>query len=158
MEHAVVVVHDSLQLVCRHLVVGKTLVHTCLLIILTIIGSVGKHRTDAYLRIEFLEYLVVAKQHGDRLYGKQSVEISIVGRFVEVVEDKLCYLPHALLLHHIHVAILLVVFHQKAQNVLVGYGILDEIAVETGVKHLGCGMFASGILREYWCASEAEYL
>ena len=62
--------------------------YTCLLIILTIIGSVGKHRTDAYLRIEFLEYLVVAKQHGDRLYGKQSVEISIVGRFVEVVEDK----------------------------------------------------------------------
>ena len=78
-EHAVVVVHDSLQLVCRHLIVGETLVHACLLIVLAVIGSVGKHRTDAYLRIEFLEYLVVAKQHGDRLYGKQGVEIPIVG-------------------------------------------------------------------------------
>ena len=64
MEHAVVVVHDSLQLVCRYLIVGETLVHACLLIILAVISSVGEHRTDAYLRIEFLEYLIVAKQHG----------------------------------------------------------------------------------------------
>ena len=78
-EHAVVVVHDSLQLVCRHPVVGEAMVHASLLVILAVIGRVGKHCTDAYLRIELLEYLVVAKQHRDRLYGKQSVEIPIVG-------------------------------------------------------------------------------
>ena len=59
--HIIIIIHDGLQFVClANTVTHKVAcIHTCQVIILTIIGCVCEDRSNPNLRIQTLEYLVV---------------------------------------------------------------------------------------------------
>ena len=62
-EHIIVVINDQLKLISSHLVIIKSLPHSCLIIILTFICGISKDCADLYIRIQGLEYLIIIYQH-----------------------------------------------------------------------------------------------
>ena len=77
--HIIIVIHDGLQFVCIACAVTRktTGVHASLFVVLAAVCSVCEHRSDSDLRVEALEYLIVADEHRHRLHGKQCVKLSI---------------------------------------------------------------------------------
>ena len=77
--HIIIVVHYGLQLVCIACAVTckATGVHACLFVVLAAVGSICEDSSDSDLRVEALEYLVVADKHRHRLHGKQCVKLTV---------------------------------------------------------------------------------
>src|SRR5699024_9388118 len=80
-EHFIVVVHNGLQFVrftCAFTDISPR-IHSCLLIVLATVGSVGEYSSDTDFRIQGLEYLVIADKHWHGLHSKQCVKLTVKG-------------------------------------------------------------------------------
>ena len=124
------------------------MIHSRLPVVQTGVGGIGEDGADSDLRIQFLENLVVAKQHRHGLNGEQYVVLTAEGRFVVVVENELCNLPHTRLALVVGRRAALIIFDQKTQYILVGNGILDQILVQAFAENFGRCVLLFGILDE----------
>ncbi len=140
-----------MKLVGFYYLAYKSLIHSCLLVILIPISSVCKYCSYLNLRIQLFEYFVVMQKHRYRLRCEQSIIFSIERGLVEVVENELCNLSHSNLIHIINRQVFtsFIILHKKAQNILIGYRIFNQVFVHTISEDFFCGYVLFCIFHKY---------
>ena len=159
-KHIIIIIHNSLQLVCFSGAVTyiATRVHACKGVVLATIGCICKHGTNSYFRIKALKQLIISYKHWYRLHSKQCVKLSVEGRLVEIIKDKLGNFGHAVLVGIVYICITMVIFHKETKHVFIDNGILYEILVKTVAKDFLCSMPFHRILYEDRRTSKPEHL
>ena len=157
-EHSVVVIHYLLQLVGGHFLILKALSHSGKVVILTLVRCVSEYRADADRRFQFLEYPVIFKEHRDGLDSEHRVELTVKGGMIEVVQYEPRNLPHPCLRRQVHIFLSFVVFNKEAKHIIIRYGILDQVPMQTFPEHFRRGMLLSGIFRKDRCSGKSEHL
>ena len=133
-------------------------VHTGLFVVLAAVGSICEDCSNLNLRVEALEYLIVADENGHRLHGKQCVELTVECRLIEIIKDEFGNLRHAVLVGIIHILITVVILHKETKHVFIGNGILYQVFVKTVAKDFFCSVSVHRIFNKDRCASKTEYL
>ena len=92
------------------------------------------------------------------MHGKQCIKFSVKRRLIEIVENKLSNFLHATLIIVINDFIAMVILYEKAEYILIGNGILNEIFMKAVTKYLLCRMSIDRIFSKNGSTRKTEYL